>query len=98
MHFIILIGLLTSTHRRQNRLHATAITFPPNAGGTSERPIPFESTSDTREHPATRTLDCVSRPTFPGLAFKPIQKAQRPCRRTFPAGDTSPTWRLCTHA
>jgi putative transposase len=36
----------------------------------------IESTFATVRHRTTRTRNCVSRPTFPGLAFKLIEEAE----------------------
>ena len=42
---------------------------------------PIESTFATVRHRTTRTKNCVSRSTFPGLAFKLIQEAEKSWRR-----------------
>jgi transposase-like protein len=41
---------------------------------------PIESTFATVRHRTTRTRDCVSRPTFLGLAFKLIEEAEKSWR------------------
>lgn len=42
---------------------------------------PIESTFATVRHRTTRTRNCVSRATFPGLAFKLIEEAEKSWRR-----------------
>jgi transposase-like protein len=42
---------------------------------------PIESTFATVRHRTTRTRNCVSRPTFLGLAFKLMEEAEKTCRR-----------------
>src|SRR3990172_1806382 len=42
---------------------------------------PIESTFATVRHRTTRTRNCVSRPTFLGLAFKLIEEAEKSWRR-----------------
>src|SRR5471032_2351964 len=42
---------------------------------------PIESTFATVRHRTTRTRNCVSRPTFLGLAFKLIESAEKSWRR-----------------
>jgi putative transposase len=42
---------------------------------------PIESTFATVRHRTTRTRNCVSRPTFLGLAFKLIAEAEKTWRR-----------------
>lgn len=42
---------------------------------------PIESTFATVRHRTTRTKNCVSRSTFPGLAFKLVQEAEKSWRR-----------------
>ena len=42
---------------------------------------PIESTFATVRHRTTRTRNCVSRPTFLGLAFKLIEEAEKTWRR-----------------
>ena len=42
---------------------------------------PIESTFATVRHRTTRTRNCVSRPTFLGLAFKLMEEAEKTWRR-----------------
>jgi hypothetical protein len=58
------------------------------AAGMDEAPSPImpatnpiESTFATVRHRTTRTRNCVSRPTFLGLAFKLIESAEQSWRR-----------------
>jgi putative transposase len=64
--------------------HAEAPTAQEIGAGTGQHLYttnPIESTFATARHSTTRTRNCVSRPTFLGLAFKLIEEAENSWNR-----------------
>jgi putative transposase len=55
--------------------------FPVEHWQQSQTTNPIKSTFATVRHRTTRTRNCVSRPTFLGLAFKLIESAEQSWRR-----------------